>query len=160
MIARTLGYAFILTAGALLATTSARTQSAEPVVYYFGAAGCDYCANGLAFLNRLKTSDQRLAIRAFDIVASPDDATAFVVVTGAIGLADPRIPMTIVGHHVFVGYEGEETTGEEIKLAVEQCRAKPCIDIVKGATKQGAQTVAAPGSWIVHRRFAKAIAPK
>jgi len=114
MIAKTLACAFVLTAGALLATTPVRSQSAEPVVYYFGAAGCDYCANGLAFLTRWKAADPRMTLRAFDIVASPDDATAFVVVTNAIGLADPRIPMTVVGHHVFVGYEGEETTGEEI----------------------------------------------
>lgn len=149
-----------LIASALLSAAPSGAASPQPTIYYFSAEGCDYCANGLAFLKRWKTADEGIKIREFDIVANSDDATAFVRIVQAIGLADPRVPMTIVGHHVFIGYEGDDSTGEEIKLAVEQCRAKECADVVRGLLAVGAESVKAPGGWILHQRFAKAAISK
>ncbi len=127
----------------------------EPQIYFFGASGCDFCANGLAFIKRYKASDERLQYREFDIIARSDDAEAFVRVVKAIGLSDPRVPMTVVGHHVFVGYEGDDSTGEEIRLAVENCRVRGCIDFVKAVLPAGPEVASAPQEWIVNRRFAK-----
>lgn len=160
MTVRSLVAAFALVMAPALMLAPSIARSAEPAVYYFGSTGCDYCATGHAFLTRWKAADSRVTIREFDIVSSSDDATSFVTVVAAIGLADPRVPMTIVGHHVFIGYEGDDSTGEEIKLAVEQCRAKDCPDIVKGLLTLGAQVVTAPQGWVVNQRFAKAAIAK
>jgi hypothetical protein len=152
MISKYLIFALAIVFGAVLPSAA---KEAEPQIYYFGASECDYCANGLAFIKAFKERDERVQYRAFDIIAAPDDAEAFVRVVNAIGLSDPRVPMTIIGHHVFVGYEGDDSTGEEIKLAVEQCRTSGCSDVVKGVLSFGPEVAGAPHEWIVNRRSAK-----
>lgn len=152
MLGKILAFSVVLLLGPSL---SLAAKGFEPRVYYFGASGCDYCANGLAFLKRYKAGDDRVLFREFDIIASPDDAEAFVRVVSAIGLSDPRVPMTIIGHHVFVGYEGDDSTGEEIKLAVEQCRASGCTDVVKAVLSFGPEVADAAAKWIVNRRAAQ-----
>lgn len=148
--------AIFLSLGVLLGQTLPLTaKDIEPHIYYFGASGCDYCANGLAFIKAFQERDERVQYRAFDIVASSDDAEAFVRIVNAIGLADPQVPMTIIGHHVFIGYEGDDSTGEEIRLAVEQCRNSGCADVVKGVLSFGPEVAGASQGWIVNRRFAK-----
>ncbi|MEQ1696517.1 MAG: hypothetical protein ABL901_11815 [Hyphomicrobiaceae bacterium] len=139
----------------LSSTVSLAAKDLEPQIYYFGAAGCDYCTNGLAYIKRYKAADARVQYREFDIITSSDDAEAFVRVVNAIGLSDPRVPMAIIGHHVFVGYEGDDTTGEEIRLAVEQCRSSGCTDVVKGVLSFGPEIAGAAVKWIVNRRAAK-----
>jgi glutaredoxin len=152
MIGKSLLFSLAILLGQALPLTA---KDIEPQIYYFGASGCDYCANGLAFIKAFKERDGRVQYRAFDIIASPDDAEAFVRIVNAIGLADPQVPMTIIGHHVFVGYESDDSTGEEIRLAVEQCRASGCSDVVKGVLSFGPEVAGASQGWTVNRRFAK-----
>ena len=136
---------------------AAAAKDIEPKIYYFGASGCDFSENGLAYLKRYKIEDDRLSIQDFDIVGNPDDATVYVRVVNAIGLLDPRVPMTIIGRHVIIGYESDDTTGLEIKLAVEQCRVGSCPDLVKGLMTFGPEIASdAPRNWVVDRRFANA----
>lgn len=136
---------------------AAVAKDIEPKIYYFGASGCDFSENGLAYLKRYKIEDDRLSIQDFDIVGNPDDATVYVRVVNAIGLLDPRVPMTIIGRHVIIGYESDDTTGLEIKLAVEQCRVGSCPDLVKGLMTFGPEIASdAPRNWVVDRRFANA----
>ncbi len=127
----------------------------EPQIYYFGASNCDFCANGLAFIKRFAVSDERVRYRAFDIVSSSDDAEVFVRVVQAIGLSDPRVPMAVVGHHVFVGYEGDDSTGEDIRLAVEHCRTSGCTDVVKAVLLFQPEVTGASSGWIINRRSSK-----
>jgi glutaredoxin len=129
--------------------------AAEPEVYYFGATGCEFCANGLAYLKRLAAEDTRVRLKDFDIIADGADAAVFIRVTRAIGLNDPQVPMTVIGHHVIIGYESDQTTGAEIRATIEQCRASGCPDLLREliGLPADAQT-AAPQGWIVERRFA------
>lgn len=153
----------ILAVAACLAASAfaASAQAIEPQIYYFGASGCDFCANGLAFLKHFKAEDDRVHFHDFDIVGSPDDATVFVRLVNAIGLSDTRVPMTIIGRHVIIGYEDDDTTGLEIKLAVEQCRLKTCPDLVHGMMTYGPEVaLRTPEQWIIDRRYAKAAAAR
>jgi len=132
-------------------------RAAEPEIYYFGANGCDFCANGLTFLKRLQNDDARIRLHDYDISGNPDDAIIYVRVVTAIGLSNPQVPLTIIGHHVIIGYEDDESTGNEIRLTVEQCRVKSCPDILHGLVTIGSDVAAMEpsASWTVHRRFAK-----
>ncbi len=159
---RRLFHKSMLLAVLVLAIAGAATgKDLEPKIYYFGATGCDFCSNGLAFLKRYTAEDDRVRFQDFDIIGSPDDAALFVRVVNAIGLADPRVPMTIVGRHVIVGYEDDGTTGREIRVAVEQCRLNGCPDLVNGLITFGPEIAAGnPKSWVVDQRFAKAAVPR
>lgn len=144
---------------ALAGSGSARSaQAAEPELYYFGATGCDFCDNELAFLKRLQKNDPRIRMHEYDIVASPDDAAIFVRVVNAIGLLDPQVPLTVIGHHVMIGYQDDDTTGNEIALTLEHCRIKTCPDFMHGLVTFGSEVADAgpQEKWVIERRFAKA----
>ena len=85
-------------------------------------------------------------------------SAVYVRVITAIGFLDPRVPMTVVGRHVIIGYEGDDTTGLEISMAIEQCRLKACPDLVHGLLTYGPEIATADENkgWIVERRFASA----
>jgi hypothetical protein len=156
------GYRFVIAGVLLLASVfSAAAQDVEPQIYYFGAAGCDFCDHGLAYIKKMKADDERVSFRAFDIVTSPDDATVFVRLVSAIGLTASSVPMTIIGHHVIIGYQDDETTGKEISRALEQCRATLCTDLVHGLLTYGGEMASgASTTWTVDRRFANAALPR
>lgn len=137
---------------------SRSAEGGEPEIYYFGATDCRFCENGLTFLEKLQSNDRRVHLHVYDIIANEDDAATYVRVVAAIGLLDPRVPMTIVGRHVIIGYEGDDTTGLEISMAIEQCRLKACPDLVHGLLTYGPEiaTTGDKNSWIVERRFASA----
>lgn len=148
----------LLALALLLIVLPARDASAsEPQIYYFGAEGCDFCAEGRSYLKRLAMTDDRIKLREFDIVSNSDDALAFVLVVSAIGLSDPQVPMTIIGHNVIIGYQSDETTGEEIRLTLEQCRATSCRDIVGSLIGSGPEAaLVTRRNWRIERRFADA----
>jgi glutaredoxin len=148
-------FAVALAVAGLAQSLPARAAEAE--VYYFGAKGCDYCAKGLDFLKRLEREDTGIRLRDYDIIASPSDSALFVFVVRAIGLADPHVPMTVIGHNVIIGYESDETTGREIRLTIQQCRTKACPNILGdllGLNPEMAEAVR--GKFRIEQRFAKA----
>jgi hypothetical protein len=153
---RSLCLATILAVASLAPAQS--TQAAEPEIYYFGATDCDFCANGLAYLKRLRQEDGRMRMHEYDIVASADDATTFVRVVSAIGLLDPQVPMTVIGHHVILGYQDDETTGNEIRLTLEQCRLASCPDFLHALVTYGTEVVSTTpkAKWVIARQFASA----
>ncbi len=148
----------ILLAFTALISLGTAAVAAEPEVYYFGAAGCEFCANGLSYLKRLQAQDERLRLTTFDIVANDADAGVFVSVTKAIGLSDPQVPMTVIGHHIIIGFEGDETTGSEIASILESCRRSTCPDVVRSILGHGGdgEMVSNERGWVIERRFAKA----
>jgi hypothetical protein len=153
---RSLCLAAILAVASFAPTQPA--QAAEPEIYYFGATDCDFCANGLAYIKRLQHDDKRIRLHEYDIVASSDDATTFVRVVAAIGLLDPQVPMTVIGHHVILGYQDDETTGNEIRLTLEQCRLAACPDFLHALVTYGTEVVSTVprDKWVIVRQFASA----
>jgi thiol-disulfide isomerase/thioredoxin len=135
------------------ATTSA--SAAEPEVYFFGATGCDYCDSALAFLKTVQSENHSRHLHAYDIVDNSDHATLFVRITDAIGLLDPVVPMTIVGSNIILGYKNDETSGVEIRMAIEQCREWACPDIVRPFIDFEFQVAAQQKqNWTIDRRYA------
>jgi len=132
--------------------------AAEPEIYYFGASGCGYCDDGLMFLKRLQFDDKRVRLNSFDIVANPSDAEVYIRVVAAIGFINPQVPLTIIGNHAIIGYQDDETTGNEIRLTLEQCRLKTCPDLVHGylPSDNGMIVAKTRHDWIIERKFAKA----
>jgi hypothetical protein len=41
------------------------------------------------------------------------------------------VPVVVIGHHVVIGYDGDETTGAEILSDAAECRKTGCKDAVR-----------------------------
>lgn len=143
-------FAFVV----LLTAAPVASRAAEPVIYYFGATGCDFCEVGKTFLERWKTDDKRVRLNVYDIVDRGEDALLFVRVTNAIGLIDTVVPMTIIGDHVILGFQDGETTGQEIQGVVQHCREVGCPDVVRLFLEpDNLEAVKAPRNWIIERKY-------
>lgn len=134
--------------------TDPAARVVEPRVHYFGASGCDFCENGKDFLQRWAREDPGLLVSTYDIVANSDHALLFVRLTHAMGIDDTVVPMTIIGHHVLLGFQDDETTGQMIREIVGQCRQVACPDVVTPFISPAEREVMSGTSWTVQRMSA------
>ncbi len=97
---------------------------ANPVVInFFYSLSCPHCAEEASFIQSLAEDNERVELRAFEI--SQNQANAFLL--GKIGqkLGTPvgGVPFTVIGSETFIGYQDDQTTGQEIQQVVEGCLA-------------------------------------
>jgi hypothetical protein len=116
----------------VIAIPAARAQNTEPNVYFFWSASCPYSNMARAFLLRAREKDLNLSIREFEVDQSLPNALLLGHLYDMIGLPDLWVvPVTMVGHHVVIGYIDDETTGQEILDQVAECRKTGCPDALR-----------------------------
>jgi hypothetical protein len=114
-----------------------RAESTEPEIYFFWSASCPYSKAARTFLAAAQVKDPRLRIRDFEV----DESTASMRLLGRlyekIGMpAFWVVPVVVVGHHVVIGYDDDETTGAEILSDVAECRKTGCKDAVRDLNEE------------------------
>jgi len=131
--------------------------AAEPRlhVYLLGAQHCEFCQRAGEFARRLQVSDGRFVLTELDIERSSEDAELYVRVLLDIGLREPVIPMVIIGPHVLLGFDADETSGREIVKFIDTCLTEACPDFV---AELRATTPAAHvhHGWRIERRWGAA----
>lgn len=95
-------------------TTSNNT---EPVVIMFGRDDCGYCKKQLAWLQ-----EEGIPYEYLNIVTDDKVRDLYNQVVEKHELTKVT-PITLVGERVFVGFNGPDTTGKSIKVALEAARA-------------------------------------
>ena len=131
---------------------AAKAADALLHVYVFGAQHCASCQRVGMFARQLEASDGRFKLVDVDIGRSSDEAALYLRVLGDIGLSDPVIPMVVIGPHVLLGYDTDETSGRAISAFIEACVVDRCPDFVAAL---GANTPAALArrAWRLERRW-------
>jgi hypothetical protein len=138
------------------AAMAQKVQDKEPQLYFFWSASCPYSKAARAFLLGAKAKDSKLRIRDFEV----DDSVANTLLLGRvyekIGLPELWVvPVTVIGHHVVIGFIDDETTGAEILGDVKECRKTGCKDSVRDLIEEqafAAAAMAAPATRITCRR--------
>jgi hypothetical protein len=107
-------------------------QGSEPQVYFFWSASCPFSQAARAFLVGAQAKDKSLRVRDFQV----DDSIANTRLLGRLyeKVGMPAlwiVPVTVIGHHVVIGYIDDATTGAEILGDVAECRKTGCKDAVK-----------------------------
>ncbi len=96
-------------------TVSAEEKLTEPetVVYMFGRDDCGYCKKQVEWLQAesipyhyLNIKEDEEAMRIFNAIAEKHNTSKVT-------------PLTVVGERVILGFNGENTTGESIKVAIK-----------------------------------------
>lgn len=108
---------------------SSPAASLEPEVHVFGVNSCDFCRDAQRFLKQLKV-DQPIHLHEHDLDGGDAEETLFLNIVESLDLDVPVIPVIIIGQHVIIGYDGDETTGKEIREAIKSCRKRSCPDLV------------------------------
>ena len=115
--------------GTVLLFTS--QESAMPItdegfeVHFFYLPGCSDCEKQKPFNEELANTYSIDFI--YHNAGEPKESALLSQMLANIGVKDePEFPVTIFGKQAFGGWESEETTGERIKLDLQQCLAGNC----------------------------------
>ena len=135
----------------VLIAPTLQAKGTEPQVYFFWSASCPYSKEARTFLAGAQAKDPRLRIRDFEVDESVANTRLLGRLYEKIGLPEFWVvPVVVVGHHVVIGYIGDETTGAEILSDVAECRKIGCTDAVRDLIEEEGRpdevAVAAPGS--------------
>lgn len=110
------------------APVATQVQGAD--LYLFWRRGCPHCEKELAYLESLRAATRELRVHAFELDVEPSHRTLFARVVEMLRIADPAVPLTIIGARHLVGYDDDSTTGAAIAALVHECIAQGCPDIV------------------------------
>lgn len=128
-------------------------EAPPPVaVEVFWRVGCPHCEKARTFLQAAAARDPVLRVHEYEINAGPQNRRAFARAVEYFAIANPAVPLVIVGDRVWVGYDDDATTGAAIVAAAAACRAAPCVDVAatlfadapSPATQAPAQTQTVP----------------
>ena len=123
--------------GAVIGFTSQGTSTAGEgyQVYFFYLPGCSHCESQEPFNERLRSEYPSINITRED-ASTPEGSALLSQMLEERGIeVQPAFPITIFGNQVF-SWESEETTGEQIEKALQQCLAGNCPPPSSGETKR------------------------
>jgi thiol-disulfide isomerase/thioredoxin len=116
---------------ALLAFAAVAQPQERLDAYLFWALGCPHCEREIDFLKRLEAEQPRLRVHYLEVTREAANQQAFAAVVEKLAVADPAVPLTLVGDAVLIGYESDATSGAELKRMIGYCLASGCPDTLR-----------------------------
>jgi hypothetical protein len=129
--------------GIVIAFTGQKTSTATEGynVYFFYLPGCSHCEAQAVFNEKLQTAFPAINITAVDATTPSGRALLSQMLDDRSVENRPPFPVTIFGNQVFGGWESEDTSGEAIELALQQCLTGNCPP---AAGTQSKETITLP----------------
>lgn len=98
----------------------------KTTVYYFFDEDCPICEVATPFLENLDNEYPEMELKKFDVDVT-EDRNIFYKFAELYTIARPGVPMTIISDESpIIGFEGEETTGQEIEDTIQNCIEENC----------------------------------
>jgi len=88
-------------------------------VYFFYGEYCPHCHDEIQFLEKLRVEMPSLEVAGFEITKNKENQELLKAVTKELEIVSGGVPLTIVGEKVIYGFGSENTTGNEIRQALE-----------------------------------------
>jgi hypothetical protein len=115
-----------LVAAILLA--AALAAAADPIdVEVFSRAGCPRCRDAATFLDALTRERPHLRIVTHDVGRDAAARSRLQALAASQGLHPIGVPTFVVGEQVIVGFDAADTTGAEIRAALDRLRPPPVV---------------------------------
>lgn len=118
----------------LINTALAQTNNTINI-YLFWAEGCPHCASEKTFLNQLTNEYDNIAINYYEVSNNAENLQLLKDVGEKLGITINGVPFTVIGEHHIIGWYNEETTGNEIRDAINCATNNQCNDIIAGLTQ-------------------------
>ncbi len=106
----------------------ARSEPHPLHIYLFWSENVSFAVRANDFLKRLAGSDPSVKLDAYEVGANSGNLRLFERVLARIGTDVMRVPFTVIGSEVFVGFESDDVTGADFIAKIEQCRQVGCPD--------------------------------
>jgi hypothetical protein len=110
-------------------------------VYLYWAKGCPHCEREIDFFAQLQKEHLGIHLHSFEVTTNSKHRATFIAVTEKLGIADPAVPLTIIGNQVWVGYANDALSGAEMRRRVQACLKTACPDAVAEILKDGTSDI-------------------
>ena len=127
------------TAPATTAAAAAPVES-EPIVYLLGRDDCGFCKKEFAYLQ-----EQGIEYEYLNITEDDRAAEIFAAITQKHDVSKVT-PITVIGPHVIVGFNGAKTTGAQIQESIASARESDIRTVEEHLERAPVQDVVALGS--------------
>ena len=87
--------------------------------YFFYGDGCPHCAKEEKFLDSIIGQYPNLKIERFEVWNSRENASLLSAISKELKLNVSGVPVFIAGENNVIGYQSDETSGVEVKAAIE-----------------------------------------
>lgn len=91
---------------------------------FFYSLSCPHCAEEVPFVEELATNHERVELRAFEVSQNRSNAILLSEIGQKLETPVGGVPFTVIGTETFIGYQDDQTTGQEIRQVVEGCLAE------------------------------------
>jgi glutaredoxin len=103
-------------------------ETAVVEVRVFWRSGCPHCEKARTFLRAASARDPTLRIHEHEINDGAANGRAFTRAIEYFSVANPAVPLVVIGGRVWVGYDDDATSGAAMLAAADACRRAPCAD--------------------------------
>ncbi len=123
-----------------LAAAGEPANDAAPGVtlHLFWRDGCPHCERAIHYLSTLPSQLPGLTIAAYEVGSDPEAQRWLERISERLALERVAVPLILVGPNVFIGYDQDDATGQQIRATIEACLATPCPDPLPALLAGGA----------------------
>jgi hypothetical protein len=122
--------ALLAVAGLVVLGSGASAGAAEVTVHVFWQQGCPYCAAAKAELATIVAERPGARVNPIELGTRDADDALFERVATHFGIAQPAVPLVIVGERVFLGHADGGRSGRAYTAAIDACLGGTCPDVV------------------------------
>jgi glutaredoxin len=136
---------FCLWGGVAFAQAGPRSATAELVeVHVFWRVGCPHCENARDFLRRV-APEHGLRLREYEI-GDAANRELFSKAVSYFAVANPAVPLVVIGPYHWVGYGTDDGTGAQFLSAAQACRTATCDNVMASLIAGEARPAAVPSA--------------
>ncbi|MDP1674327.1 MAG: hypothetical protein Q8L65_14615 [Burkholderiales bacterium] len=129
--------------GVAFAQAGPRAATAELVeVHVFWRIGCPHCEIARDFLGRA-APEHGLRLREYEI-GDAANRELFSKAVSYFGVANPAVPLVVIGPYHWVGYGTDDGTGAQFLAAAQACRTATCDNVMPALSAGEARPAAVP----------------
>ncbi len=106
-------------------------------LYFFYGDGCPHCAREELFLEKLEKENKNVEIHRYEVWYNRENAKLLAKVAKVLDIKASGVPVSIIGDKVISGYYNDQTTGAQIKQAIEYYTVNDYVDRVAPIVNYG-----------------------
>jgi len=131
-----LGVIFLLLCVLLLARTAYASEDIAVKIHFFYGNGCPHCVAEENFLFSLENIyKDNIEVKYYEVWNNVANADLLAKVSADLKKPYSGVPVTVIGKTYISGYLNDQTTGAEIKNAIDTCftdsGSENCTDVVR-----------------------------
>lgn len=105
-------------------------EERDITMFFFYGDGCPHCAEEEVFIEKLEKEYKNFEVVSFEVWKNRKNSKLLAEVSRKLDIKVSGVPVTIIGSQYIIGFNSENTTGEQIKNIIDQYLISGYVDII------------------------------